>query len=51
MINAHSTAHSPIYTIRAEEYNGGIRDNINHVIVAYNGNQYGSSTPVENKDP
>ena len=43
-------AHSPIYTIRAEEYKGGIRDNINPVVVAYNGYHYESIVPMTNED-
>ena len=36
--------------MRAKEYTRGTTDNINPVIVAYNGNHYESLIPIENKD-
>ena len=50
VFNTAKEAHSPIYTIRAEEYKGGKRDNINPVIVAYNGHHYESLVPMTNED-
>ena len=45
-----NSAHSQIYTIRAEEYRGGKRDNVNPVIVAYNGHHYESLIPMRKED-
>ena len=50
IFNTDKEAHSPIYTIRAEEYDGGIRDNINPVILAYNVHHYESLAPKTNED-
>ena len=50
VFNTTEEAHSPIYAIRAEEYTGGKRDNINPVIVAYNGHHYESIEPMTNED-
>ena len=50
VFNTTEKAHSPIYVIRAEEYTGGIRNNINPVIVAYNGYHYESIEPMTDAD-
>ena len=50
IFNTSRSAHRPIYTVRAEEYRGGKRDNMNPVIVAYNGHHYESPTPRGEKD-
>ena len=50
IINTDHEAHSPINAIRAEESEGGVKDNLNPVIVAYNGSHYESLEPVGTTD-
>ena len=49
-INTHHKADSPIYAIRAEEYEGRIRDISNQLIVDYDGSHYESLEPIGNTD-
>ena len=41
---------SPIYTINAEEYEGGTRNNLKQIILAYDGSHYESLDTISEKE-
>ena len=49
-MNTNHLAHSPIYVIRAKEYERGERNNQNPVIIAYNSSHYESLETIDDND-
>ena len=50
IFNTSAEAHGPIYVICAGEYEGGLRNEITPVTIAYNGNHYESIEPLTETD-